>query len=136
MADAGHKEMDNNSYLLNSIYHSELVVSGASTMVIDGVIMDKPVVCVAFDGEKEGKVGYYESVRRFYDLYTHFEDLVEQNGCKIAYSKEQMVKCINLYLSNPTIDKEGREKIKESFAYKIDGHSGLRLAESILKELN
>lgn len=134
VADSGRKEIDNNAYLLNSIYHSELVISGASTMVIDSIIMDKPVVCVAFDGMSDGKVRYYESVRRFYDLYTHFEDLMEQHGCKIAYNKEQMIKYTNTYLSDPSIDKEGRGKIKERFAYKIDGHSGLRIAKSILKE--
>ncbi len=128
--------IDDNAYLINSIFHSELLVTGASTMAIDGAILDKPIVCVAFDGVTEEKnVDYYESVKRFYDLYTHFEDLMEMKGVKIAYNKEELVAGVKAYLHDPSVDKEGRARIKDRFAYKIDGLSASRLADELKKEL-
>jgi CDP-glycerol glycerophosphotransferase (TagB/SpsB family) len=126
-----------NKYLINSIYHSELVITGASSMAIDAVVLDKPVVCVAFDGSTdEKKIDYYDSVRRFYDLYTHFEGLVDCDGVKIAYDKQEMIDYANKYMEDSSIDKDGRERIRSKFAYKVDGHSSKRLADSIINELN
>lgn len=131
-----NKGIDDNAYLINSIFHSEVLITGASTMAIDGAVLDKPIVCVAFNGTtKEQDVDYYESVKRFYDLYTHFEDLMSMQGVKIAYNKEELVKQVNQYLENPSLDKEGRRRIRDRFAYKIDGLSGKRIADELNKEL-
>jgi CDP-glycerol glycerophosphotransferase (TagB/SpsB family) len=131
-----HSGISNNAYLINSIYHSEVLITGASTMAIDSAIIDKPVICVAFDGlAKDGEVSYYSSVKRFYDLYTHFEELVKTGGVKIAYSKEQMVDFVKKYEDDSSLDREGRMAIKDRFCYRIDGLSSKRLFEYLVEEL-
>lgn len=133
----GNKDgLGDNEYLINSIYHSEVLVTGASTMAIDGAVLDKPIVCVAFNGKTpEDKVNYWESVARFYDLYTHFEDLLDQKGVKVARTPDELASMVNVYIKNPALDSDGRKRIVSRLAYKIDGNSSKRLAEYVLEEV-
>lgn len=129
--------LDDNAYLINSIYHSEIMITGASTMAQDASFLDKPFICVAFNGEtKEEDVDFYESVGRFYDLYTHFEDLVKTGNAKIAYSRRQLADYVNLYLENKELDKEGRKAITNRFGYKLDGKSAERIANHLKETIN
>ncbi len=127
--------LDDNAYLINSIYHSELVITPASTMAVDSCVIDKPFVCVAFNGSTpENDVSYYESVRRFYDLYTHYEDFIGVSKAKIAYNKEELCEMVKMYMTDSSIDKDNRKKAVERFAYKIDGLASKRIA-NYLKDL-
>jgi hypothetical protein len=122
------------TFFFNLIYHSDVIVTGGSTMAIDAAVLDKPTVCVAFDGRKEAeRVNYWESVKRFYDLYTHFEKLLETAGVRLAYNEGELVKHIKEYLNDPSLDHPGRQAIVNLFVGPLDGKSGQRLA-SLLKD--
>ena len=77
--------------LIASIKYADLVVVGPSTMVIDAVIVDKPVILIGFDGRERRP--YFESVRRYYD-YNHFRPILESAGAPLARSKEEFEKFI------------------------------------------
>lgn len=119
--------------LMNYIAHADVLVMGASTMAIDAAMLDKPVVCIGFDGK--ATLPYWTSVARFYDTYTHFEALLEAKGVRVARSPEALAEELNAYLADPARDRAGRARIREIFAEPFDGQAGKRLAEAIGKTL-
>jgi CDP-glycerol glycerophosphotransferase (TagB/SpsB family) len=122
--------------LINLIYHSDVVVMGASTMAIDSAMFDRPIVCVAFDGYATKKeIPHWISVKRLYDSYTHFEALLKTGGVQIAHDRIELATLINRYLHNPTLERENRKKIVERFVGPRDGRAGERLARILSTEI-
>ncbi len=129
------------SHLINSLYHCDILVTGASTLAIDGVAFGKPVVCVGFDPASElparygvgqgSKPSYWHSVRRFYDTYTHFEEFMKTGAARLARAPEELAEHVNAYFKNPRLDEEGRKRAVERFIAPFDGKSSERLEESI-----
>ncbi|KAF0119082.1 MAG: hypothetical protein FD151_2075 [bacterium] len=110
--------------------YSDVVINVASTITIDAVAFDTPVINVAFDGYKTKP--YKDSCKRYYD-YDHYKNIVKTGGVKIAYSIGELIDYTNLYLKNPSIDAEGRKIIREEQCWKLDGNSGKRIAEYIFQ---
>lgn len=143
--DTGGKYIDTNKtdtseneniHLMASMYYSDVVVTGASTIAIDAAVMNKPIICIGFDGMTPySKVNYWESVRRFYDLYTHFEELMDCNGAKLAVTPHDLATYIKEYSTNPEKDAEGRKQIVNRFVAPFDGKAGVRLGEIVCKEM-
>lgn len=112
--------------LANTIANCDVMINIASTVTIEACILDKPVVNIGFDGKQQRE--YQESVRRYFD-YTHYRPILESGGVKVAWSKDELIKIVNAYLENPTLDTEGRRKVVEEQCYKIDGRSLERMVE-------
>ena len=118
------------AHLVNSLRYADVVINIASSMTIDAVAFDRPVICVAFDGES--KEPYWNSVARFYTDFTHYKLLTETGGFKLAHSSAELIQYINDYLKNPAEDAEGRRKIFAEFIWRLDGHSAERLVNVVL----
>jgi CDP-glycerol glycerophosphotransferase (TagB/SpsB family) len=124
-------------HMINTLYYSDIVITGASTMAIDAIALGRPVICVAYDlGLSEKEIGYWYSVKRFYDTYTHFEALIQTGGVKVARSKEELAKYINAYLNDPKLDDNNRNILLHKFASPFDGKSGERLANILTEEIS
>jgi hypothetical protein len=119
------------SHLADLLYHSDVVIAFASSLAIDAVVFNKPVVFIGFDGEL-GRP-YWQSLRRFYD-YDHQQSILKTGGVRLAKTPEEMIRFVEDYLANPKLDEAGRKKIIEERCWKLDGRSGERLAQAILKE--
>ena len=121
-------------HLADSLYHSAITINTCSTMSIDAVAFDKPVINIAFDGREEKP--FYQSVRRFYEpSHAHYQPIVKSGGVRIAYDIEELIKYINMYLENPFLDKEGRKRIINEQCWKLDGKSSERICNYILSLL-
>lgn len=118
------------SHLADLLYHSDVVIAFASTLAIDAIVFNKPIIFIGFDGE-ENRL-YWKSLRRFYD-YDHQRSILKLGGIKLAKSPEELVRYTKDYLYNPNIDKEGRERILSERCWKLDGKSGERLANVLLE---
>lgn len=116
-------------YLADSIFHSEIIITGPSTMAIDAAAFDKPIILLGFDGLE--RKDYYYSVRHFYD-FDHMQNVVKTKGISMAESKEKLKELVNLYLKNPETNQEGRKKIVDEQCWQLDGKSSQRLADFIL----
>ena len=156
--DASNITGDFMKHLVNSIYHSDLVVAGASTIVIDAVMVGKPVICIGFDpvrsqmpqasavlpkaeqtsngvGGTTKKVSYWTSVKRFYDSYTHFEALMETGRMPLANTKEELTRLINEAFGRKSYEGELRQKVIDLFVAPFDGQASERLARIFTEEL-
>ncbi len=137
--DTGNSQSkrNQNEDLVSILYYSDVVLTGASTIAIDSAILDRPTVCISFDGSTpKTKVDYWESVERFYDLYTHFEELKEQGGVVVVYSPEELAQAVRTYIENPSKHAEGRKKIVNRFVEPFNGDSGKKLARLCIECVN
>jgi CDP-glycerol glycerophosphotransferase (TagB/SpsB family) len=125
--------LKDNEHLADELFYSDVIVWVATTLPLDAAIFDKPLIAVNFDGYEEKS--YYESVRRYHDE-DHMKKMLDCNGVKVADSKEDLIEIINMYLMDPSLDKEGRDAIIRQQFYGLDGKAGRRIGEYLLSFLN
>ena len=118
--------------LRDTLLHSDVVINTASTMSLDAVAMDKPVVNIAFDIEP--KV-YYKSCRRYYD-FDHLQPIVQSGATRTAEGFEEFLSLILRYLDDAGLESLERARLRETMCYKIDGQSAGRVAEYLLRVLD
>lgn len=122
--------------VFRSIHHADVVATAASTFAIDAALLDKPVVCINFDGSaKPGEIRYWESVGRFFDSYTHFEELLAQGGIRVARTQGAFIGAVRAYLADPSLEKEGRARIVRRLVGVADGRASERLAAVLSDEI-
>lgn len=133
IADKWHPTEDDMLKLAQTMYYSDVVINITSTITLDTIALDTPVIGIAFDGYQTKP--YEQSCKRYYD-YDHYKNIVKAGGIRIAYSKEELIEYINSYLINPALDAEGRKRVREEQCWKLDGNAGKRIAEYLLDYLN
>jgi hypothetical protein len=96
-------------FLANLTQHCDLNINLGSTMTLDFGLHDKPVVNVAFDVADPPIFGM--PVWDYYYFFEHYRPVVELGAAKAARSPEQLAEFVNLYLANPSQDREGRKRL-------------------------
>lgn len=125
--------LEDSFQLADELFYSDLVINYGSTIAIDAAFFDKPIIIIAFDGfDGYEKKSYLQSVRRFLD-FAHIKKILKTDCCKIARSKEDLVKYIEDYLADPRLDEEGRKRLVADQIGEKDGQAGRRIAGYILK---
>jgi hypothetical protein len=119
-------------HLVNSLYHSDVVINVESTITLDANAFDKPVIMIGYDGDKV--MDYWHSVRRNYDR-EHFAAVLASGGVSYVQSHDALIDAINRYLKDTDADQEGRKRLREQLLYRVDGKSAERAAQYILEML-
>ena len=107
---------------------SDLNINMLSTMSLDFIQFDKPVINTVFGNSKNG---LYDD-QRFLN-YAHIVNVVNSNATKIVKNQEDLVKSINLYLNNPNLDLENRKQLLQLQVSKALAGTGKRIAETLIK---
>lgn len=113
------------THLGSTIKNADVVVNVASTVTIDAALFDVPVVNVALD--------------RHYAMYyslNHYRNIVAAGAVRVAYTEEDLLRWINVYLQNPRLDQEGRRRIVQEQCGTVDGRAGERVAKEIIEFLS
>ena len=84
----------------------DLNVNMLSTMSLDFMLFEKPVVNTAFGN---GANGLYNDQR--FLKYEHYDNVVKSGAVKIAKNSEELYTALNAYLRNPNLDLENRRKL-------------------------
>lgn len=116
--------------LVNLIAGCSVVINTGSTLSIEGLIYDKPVIVSLFDADYILKV--YNSAQRIRD-YFHFKKLIDTGAVSAVYHYEDLKNTMLEYLENPRLKHENREKALKLECGEVDGNSSKRIAESLLK---
>lgn len=119
--------------LVNIVKHCDVLINVASTMTVDAALMDKPVVNVRYylsKNESKPPWGIY-----IYET-THYKPLISTNGFRIADNPEKLVELLNLYLENPHLDKDGRERIVKMICGYPDGKAYEKIGNKIINMIN
>jgi CDP-glycerol glycerophosphotransferase (TagB/SpsB family) len=109
------------------LINCDLNINFTSTVTLDAMAFEKPVINFAYDGidiPKEQKIRQYYS-------FDHYEPLTKSNKISIVYSKEELEQAINKILfKEPRTDRFETE-IKRSFLFKTDGNAYQRIFQAI-----
>ena len=88
------------------LQYSDLNVNMLSTMSLDFMLFDKPVINTAFGNPQNG---LYNDQR--FLSYEHYDNVVKSGAVKIATNKEELYSAINTYLQNPELNKKERKDL-------------------------
>jgi hypothetical protein len=112
--------------LVNLLSGCAICINSGSTLAIDGIIHDKPVILSLFDGEDD--VPWHRSIRRYNDVI-HMRKLIELGGLQVASSFDEFGALIKRYLSDPSLDSEGRAHTRARECGQVDGRACERIAD-------
>lgn len=126
-------ELDDIRFLVNSIYHADMLVTMASTLVIEAALFNRPLIGIAFDGMQKRR--FYASVERFYHT-NHFANIVKTKGIRVARGADELHEAIVTYVKDPSLDTGGRKEIQKQQVPFVDGNAGPRVAHTILRFLD
>ena len=115
--------VDDDERLLNALSWCDVVVSGPGTINIDAAFFDKPNVLVNFFPTPKG---FFEGIIEY--EYDHIKNILRTGGARVAHSREELVRSVEAYLRDPSLDREGRERIRQEQCFRMDGASADRLA--------
>ncbi|MBO2544287.1 hypothetical protein J0871_07650 [Salegentibacter sp. BDJ18] len=111
--------------------YTDLNINMCSTMSLDFMLFEKPVINPVFGNEHNG---LYND-QRFLN-YAHYKEVVESGAVRIAKNKKELVKAINFYLDNPKADSQEREKLLELQIGKPLKRTSERIAKTLKKLVN
>ncbi len=108
-------DMEKFSQLLTG---SLITLNSGSTVAIDALIHEKPVILTSFDGDAD--LPYWKSARRLVD-YNHLKKVISYNGISVVNSFDHLKQSINEYIGNPEyLINERKETIDAQVSEKID----------------
>lgn len=111
--------------------HASLGINAASTVSLELMIFDKPIVNLRYDPPDTDLpwcLGYERHV-----LFDHYRPVAESGATMVAASDEDLERMIHRGLTRPKADSETRrEFLEDFFGDLLDGRAGSRVAETLL----
>lgn len=118
--------IDDYRIMLSSFYHQAVNINVASTVTLDSIVLDKPVVNIAYDGPQ--KVHPLISARRIY-RYDHYRHVVDSGAVSVSYSFAELRHHVEQALSCPDLQRRQRQELVRLECGDVDGRAGERLAD-------
>lgn len=119
--------------LIDSLRFSEVVINVVSTLSVDAMVFDKPVINVRFDAEPTCPSRH--SIGVMLPEHDHFKAIEATGGVRLAWNMDELLGAVKAYLEQPELDKEGRECLRREQIEILDGNAGKRVADFIKKTL-
>jgi hypothetical protein len=116
---------DDLEHLVRLLRDADVVMNSGSTLAIDAAILDRPVICIAYDPAGTLPIG------RNYE-FTHIANVIREVAARLATSSEDLQQKVVTYLNHPDLDREGRRRIVEQQLGRVDGCSAKRTVAAIL----
>lgn len=114
----------------NMLRHCAVGVNAASTVSLELLIHDKPVINLDFDPPGSSLpwcLGYQRHIR-----FDHFRPIAESGATMVASSVDDMRRFLARALTEPSLDQAHRRTLLErSFGAMLDGRSGDRVAATL-----
>ena len=120
-------------YVYNGLLrHCALGINAASTVSLELMMYDKPVINLGME-PPGSSLPYYARFTRHVG-YEHYVPVAASGGVMVAESVTDLENKIYRGLTNPAADKPNRKAfLNEMFDDTLDGRSGERVAEALLK---
>lgn len=112
---------------INTLYHCNIMINPASTLTLDAVCFDKPIINIGFGCVYEGGDKSDQDIT--WTLYDsdHFVWVLETGATKKVDTPDELKAQINSYLLNPQLDAQGRKALRKKLCFKLDGKASERL---------
>jgi hypothetical protein len=117
--------------LKNMLRHAAAGINVASTISLELCMFDKPVINVGYNPPSVA-AGELEYAR--YYKFDHYRKVVESGAVSVARSEDELRKLLRRVLIQPELQhSERRALIEKMFGDTLDGYSGLRVADRLIK---
>jgi hypothetical protein len=116
--------------LVNLMKHADVVLTGPSTLALDAIAFDTPVVHIGFNGDHQ--LPPEHSILTCYE-YDHYAPVIAAKGTRLVKSYAEMDAAIRAYLHDPTLDTAGRDRIRREQLEPFDGRAGERVVNVVTK---
>lgn len=112
--------------------HASMGINAASTVSLELLMHDKPVMNIGFDPPGSNLPHYLRWARHI--DFDHYRPVAESGAVMVARSTEDMRNMILRGLKHPEADSAARKRlIQQTFGDTLDGCSGERVAQCLLK---
>lgn len=108
------------------IRYSDININMLSTMSLDFMCYDKPVVNPVFGNEKNGLYNDQRFLR-----YNHIAIMTSFNATRLAFDEQSLIESVNLYLENSNLDSENRQELLKTQISKPIPGTAQRIADLI-----
>jgi hypothetical protein len=116
----------------NQVRHAALSINAASTVTLEFLLLDKPVINLDFDPPGTNlhpSEGYARHIR-----FDHFWPVAQSGATMVAHSSEEMKQFLERGLNEPEADSGARQAFVEKFfAGFADGQAGERVGQTLLE---
>ncbi|PHN08601.1 glycosyltransferase family protein [Flavilitoribacter nigricans] len=119
--------------LSNLLAGCRVCLNSGSTVSIDALMLNKPVILTSFDAGF--RVNYWRSARRLVD-YTHLRKFVALGGARVVRSTAELDEAITGYLQDPDHDLAIRRHALTEECFTDDGQSTQRVLRVVRAILN
>ncbi len=117
--------------LAATVHYASVVVNVFSSMCLDSLCNDTPVVVVNYDASDRP---FSESVKG-YLVFEHIKDLLAFDAVLVAESPTQMIEQVKAALDDPEIHLTQRQACVAAEAYGLDGKASKRTASLIAQRI-
>ena len=114
---------------INTFRHADVLVNLASTVTIDAALFDRPVINLDFDPQP-GQADQ-ELIHDINHHWNHFKPVAESGGVRLVKNYDELAAAILCYLHDPTLDREGRDRVVRHVCEYADGKCGERMARAV-----
>lgn|GEM_PF-3002458 len=123
--DTGRSSADSRDYI-NLLRHADVVVNTGSTVSLDALVYEKPVVCLAFDGDRRPPASDGVAVRYQWD---HLKGLVDTGAVRLVRSYAELNQGVTEALAGRGPDPQALTRVRRRYLEPLDGRSSDRLLE-------
>lgn len=115
---------------VNTMYHADAVVTLCSTLSLDALCVDRPVINTVFKGfyDKSGR-----DISYMLYLHDHYRPLFKLGAIALTCDERELIDAINEALLHPERRKEERKAGLEALCYTVDGNASKRIADAVLE---
>jgi hypothetical protein len=111
--------------------HAAAGVNVASTVTLELLIHDQPVVNLGFD--PPGANLPYSMRYERHLAFDHYRPVASSGAVMVARSEQDLERMLTLALTDPAAQKAERAALlRQMFGNRLDGRSGVRVAETLL----
>ena len=113
------------------LHHAAVGINAASTVSLELLMLDKPVINLGFD-PPGSRIPFYFRWRRHLE-FDHYRPVVESGAVAVADRPEEMLPLLHQALAEPQrLSSQRRAFIEAMFHHLNDGHCGARVADRLL----
>lgn len=128
--DAWDYSKESMDRFLNMLYHCDIDINTHSSLALDVIGFDKPIISLLFDSFE--KKPYERSIARWYETY-YYRNILSFHATTEVGTPQELEEALHEYLLNPSHKKEERRRLRDAFCFLYDGHAGKRFFEVVQK---
>ncbi len=113
---------------VNSMRHADIVVNAVSTLTLDAICFDTPVITIAFDGRMP--LPYSQSIARWYET-DYYKKILSYGATAFVRSPQELKDAVSRYLEDPSIQRAERMKLRMEFTHGYEGGVAAHFAELV-----